>query len=298
MTIADADDMSMDGLSGQVRTDDGWAVPHAVLTVIDLTGNQISRVTADQDGAVSTEKLPAGNYTAIVTAVGHTPVARTAIVPASGVTSLGVVTLPRMGGLQLPPPGPWTIDPAHSSIAFTVRHLGMANVRGRFGAFDGQIEVGEPLERSSAHVVINAASIDTDNTTRDTHLRTGDFLDVEGFPKIEFHSTGLAQTGQNSWVLDGELTIRGATRPVRLDVSYQGLGADPWGATRAAFKATTDLHRDDFAVSWNQVVRAGVMLIGTTVRVELDVEAVQGTVLPGAEDDTTANQETAAPSSR
>jgi polyisoprenoid-binding protein YceI len=298
MTIADADDMSMDGLSAQVRTDDGWAVPHAVLTVIDLTGNQISRVTADQDGGVSTEKLPAGNYTAIVTAVGHTPVARTAIVPASGVASLGVVTLPRMGGLQLPPPGPWTIDPAHSTIGFTVRHLGMANVRGRFGEFAGRIEVGEPLERSSAHVVISASSIDTDNTMRDTHLRTGDFLDIEGFPTIEFHSTGLAQTGQNGWVLDGELTIRGSTRLVRLDVSYQGLGADLWGGTRAAFKATTDLHRDDFAVSWNQVVRAGVMLIGTTVRVELDIEAVQGTALPGAEDDTTTNHETAAPSGR
>lgn len=297
--------MSINGLSAQVRTDDGWAVPHAVMTVIDLTGNQVSRVTTDQDGVVTTEPLPAGNYTAIITAVGYTPVAKSAIVTANGASTLGTVQLPRVGGVQLPPPGPWTIDPVHSTIGFTARHLGVANVRGRFSEFSGRIEVGEPIERSSVHTVINTSSIDTNNSMRDKHLRSSDLLEVERYPTMEFHCTGLTHASDSTWALDGELTLHGETRPVRLDVSYQGVVADPWGFTRASFKATTELHRDDFTISYNQIVQAGIMIIGTTVRVEIDIEAVQGTSLPGVEADDaetdnagTTNHEAPAPSGR
>jgi polyisoprenoid-binding protein YceI len=275
--------MSTTGLSAQVRTNDGWAVPHAVLTVIDLTGTQIGRVSAAEDGSVVAAGVPAGTYTAIVTAVGYTPAARTAIVPASGVATLGVVQLTRVGGLELPPPGPWTIDPQHSVIGFTVRHLGMANIRGRFTEVNGRIEVTEPIERSSVHASISVASLDTSVRMRDAHLLSSDFLEVERYPTIDFYGTGVTPAGDDKWTMNGELTLHGEARPVQLALAYHGAGPDAFGGTRAAFKATAQLNRDDFGISYNQIIRAGTVLIGTTVQVELDIEVVQGTSIPGLE---------------
>jgi polyisoprenoid-binding protein YceI len=272
--------MGAGSVRAQVRTSDGWPVRNAVLTVTDLTGRQVDRVLADDGGVVASGPLPAGNYTAIVTAAGHAPVARTAMVGESGEASLGVVALARLGGRALPAPGPWTIDPVHSSLGLIARHLGLSSIRGRFGEFGGRIDVADPLERSSAHAVIKAASVDTGNGTRDDHLRSADFLDVEQHPTIEFRSTMLGPTGEDAWALDGELTVRGKTRPVRLDMTYLGVGPDPWGGTRAAFAASTELHREDFGITFNQVLQAGIDAIGTTVRVELDIQAVQGETLP------------------
>jgi len=270
------------GVNALVRTGDGWAVQHAVLTVTDLSGNQVARSGADQDGAVSTEALPAGTYTAILTAAGYAPVARTAMVTASGSAPLGTVTLNRVGGVELPPPGVWTIDPAHSSINVSARHLGMSSVRGRFDAFSGTIEVAHPVERSSVSAEIQAASVDTNNKMRDDHLRSKDFLDVERHPVITYRSAGLTQLSEERWTLDGELTLNGITRSVPLELTYLGTGPDAWGGTRAAFHAVTDLHRDDFAITYNQVLRAGIGAIGATLRVEIDIQAVQGDTLPGA----------------
>lgn len=130
--------------------------------------------------------------------------------------------------------------------------------------------------------VIRAASVDTGNGMRDTHLRSGDFLDVERHPEITYRSTGLAQAGPDRWTVHGELAMHGVVRPVDLDLAYLGTGADPWGGTRAAFRATTELHREDFAMNYNQVLQAGIAAIGTTLRIELDVQAVQGESLPAA----------------
>lgn len=263
------------------RTAEGWAVEHAVLTVTDPAGHQIAREAADARGAVALAPLPPGSYTAVVTAAGYTPVARTLRVGSDGAASLGeVVLVPVAEAVELPPAGPWTIDPMHSSVVATARHLGIASIKARFPDLSGRIEIGRPAERSSVHAEIKAASIDTGIKMRDDHLRSPDFLDVDVHPVITFVSTGLRQRSADSWTLTGELTLHGERRPVELALTYGGWGPDPWGGVRAAFHAETTLHRNDFAINYSAMVRAGVAAVGTTVKIELDIEAVQGESLP------------------
>ncbi|MFJ1653771.1 YceI family protein [Streptomyces sp. NPDC088337] len=272
------------GLTARIRTRDGWAVSHAVVTMTDMTGTQVLRAEADAEGAVrDTTALAPGAYTVIVTAVGYAPAASSAIVTASGRAEVGAVTLARQGGAELPPPGPWTIDPAHSSVAAIAQHLGISSVRGRFTDFAGTVEIApDDVTRSRVEAVIRAGSIDTGNDMRDGHLKSPDFLDVERHPQITYRSTGVTAAGSDRWTVHGELGMRGVVRPVDLDLAYLGTGADPWGGTRAAFRATTEVRREDFAMNYNQVLQAGIAAIGTTLRVELDIQAVQGTVLPAA----------------
>lgn len=271
-------------LRAQVRTRDGWAVPHAVVTVTDMTGTQVLRASVDAEGAVrDAAELAPGPYTVIVTAVGYAPVASTALVTASGRADVGTVVLARQGGTELPPPGPWTIDPAHSTVAAVAQHLGITSVHGRFLEFGGRIEIAESvedLEKSRVEAVIAAGSIDTGNALRDGHLKSSDFLDVATFPEITYRSTGLTPAGADRWTVHGQLGMHGVVRDVDLELSYLGTGADPWGGTRAAFRATAELRREDFAMNYNQVVQAGISAIGTTLRVELDIQAVQGESLP------------------
>ncbi|MFE2734383.1 YceI family protein [Streptomyces sp. NPDC059349] len=271
------------GLSARIRTRDGWALPHAVVTVTDMTGAQVLRAEADDEGAVhDAVTLTPGPYVVIVTAVGYAPTASTAMVMASGRADVGTVVLARQGGAELPPPGPWTIDPVHSSVGAVAQHLGISSVHGRFTEFGGRIEIAQDVEKSRVEAVIKASSIDTGNGMRDGHLKTPDFLDVETFPEITFRSTGLEPAGSDRWTVHGELTLHGVVRPVDLDLSYLGTGADPWGGTRAAFRATTELKREDFAMNYNQVIQAGISAIGTTLKVELNIQAVQGDTLPQA----------------
>ncbi|MET9661341.1 YceI family protein [Streptomyces sp. NPDC006510] len=269
------------GLRARVRTRDGWAVQHAVVTVTDMTGAQVLRATVDEDGTVRTgDPLQAGAYTVIVTAVGYAPAASTALVTASGRVEAGTVVLARQGGVELPPPGTWSLDPAHSSVAAVAQHLGISSVHGRFTEFSGRIEIAEDIERSRVDAVISAASIDTGNGMRDKHLRSPDFMDSDRFPEITYRSSGLTPTGPDRWLVHGELSLHGVVRPVDLNLSYLGTGPDPWGGVRAAFNATAELRREDFAMNYNQVVQAGISAIGTTLRVELDIQAVQGESLP------------------
>ncbi|MFJ1865080.1 YceI family protein [Streptomyces sp. NPDC088097] len=270
-------------LTARIRTRDGWAVSHAVVTVTDTKGAQVVRAEADGEGAVrDAVALAPGAYTVIVTAVGYAPSASSALVTASGRAEVGNVVLARQGGTELPPPGPWTIDPAHSSVGAVAQHLGISSVHGRFTEFGGRIDI-DPQEVSASRVeaVINAASMDTGNAMRDGHLRSADFLDVETYPEITYRSTGLTPAGSDRWSVHGELTLHGVARPVDLDLAYLGTGADPWGGTRAAFRATAELRREDFAMNYNQVVQAGIAAIGTQLRVELNIQAVQGDALPG-----------------
>lgn len=273
------------GLTARIRTRDGWAVSHAVVTVTDMTGTQVVRAEADEEGAVrDAVALAPGAYTVIVTAVGYAPAASSAIVTASGRAEIGTVTLARQGGTELPPPGTWTVDPAHSSMGAVARHLGISSVHGRFTQFAASIEIApDEVAKSRVEAVIRADSIDTGNAMRDGHLKSPDFLDVERHPEIRFVSTGLTPAaGSDRWTVHGELTLHGVVRPVGLDLAYLGTGADPWGGTRAAFRATTELRREDFAMNYNQVVQAGIAAIGTTLKVELDIQAVQGETLPQA----------------
>jgi polyisoprenoid-binding protein YceI len=271
-------------LTARIRTRDGWAVSHAVVTVTDMTGTQVLRAEADAEGVVrDATALAPGAYTVIVTAVGYAPAASSALVTASSRAEVGTVTLARQGGTELPPPGPWTVDPAHSTVGAVAQHLGISSVRGRFTQFSASVEIApDDVTKSRVEAVIRAESIDTGNAMRDTHLRSADFLDVGTYPEITYRSTGLTAAGPDRWKVHGDLSLHGVVRPVDLDLAYLGTGADPWGGTRAAFRATTELHREDFAMNYNQVVQAGIAAIGTTLRVELDIQAVQGGSLPQA----------------
>ncbi len=267
-------------VTARVQSRDGWAVRGAVLTVTDLTGSQAARAEGDDEGQLAAGPLAPGTYTAIVMAPGYAPAARTAVVTASGAT-LGTVSLDRAAGAALPPPGHWTIDPAHSSIQITARHMGLASVTGHFGEFSGSFEIAEPVDRSVVQAQLKAASIDTGSNMRDDHLRSPDFLDVESHPLIVYTGTGVAAEGDDRWTVNGELTLRGTTRPVPLDLTYLGTGPDPWGGQRAAFRATAELHRQDFAMDWNQSLATGALLVGWVLRITLDIEAVRGELPAG-----------------
>lgn len=130
------------------------------------------------------------------------------------------MVLARQGGTELPPPGPWTIDPAHSAVGAVAQHLGISSVRGRFTDFSGRIEIGQDVEKSRVEAIVNSASIDTGNGMRDGHLRSADFLNVEDFPQIIYRSVGLSAVGQDRWSVHGELTLRGISRQVDLDLAY------------------------------------------------------------------------------
>ena len=179
-----------------------------------------------------------------------------------------------LDGLTVPEAGTYAIDPSHSTVEFVVRHLGLAKVRGRFNEFEGVIHVGEDLAQSSVQVTVKAASIDTREADRDAHLRSGDFLNVEQYPTLEFRSTGVRRQG-GDWLVDGDLTIAGTTRPVTFEVEFEGGAQDPWGNARIGFSAATKVNREDFGLTWNQALETGGWLVGKEVKIELAVEAVK-----------------------
>jgi polyisoprenoid-binding protein YceI len=261
-------------VTGAVSTDDGWPLPGATVTVIGGAGDQIGRAVAGADGRFVVRVDDGGPATVIVAAAGLNPVARSTAVDGHGPRDLGVIVLARPGQEHLPPPGAWTIDPAHSIVRAQARHLAMSRVEGRFTELSGTIVVGDPIESSSVDVRIEAASIDTGNRDRDTHLRSPDFLDVGRFPALTYRSSGLTRLDTENWRLTGALTIRDITREVTLDVRYGGSGPDPWGGTRMAVLATTRLARADYEITWNMGLPSGLTLIGPTLRIDLDIQAV------------------------
>jgi polyisoprenoid-binding protein YceI len=155
------------------------------------------------------------------------------------------------------------------------RHLALSHVEGRFTAFSGQLRVAEPVERSSVEVTIDAASIDTGNADRDAHLRAADFLDVERFPVLTYRSDRVVRLADDRWRVDGWLTIRDISREAALDVIYLGSGSDPWGGTRIALVATTQLARQDYEINWNMGLPGGLVVVGPTLRVDIEVQAVR-----------------------
>lgn len=171
----------------------------------------------------------------------------------------------------------WKIDPTHTSVDFSVKHMMITTVKGRFGEVDGVVSTGPEGERA-VEVRIAAASIDTRAAQRDDHLRSADFLDVATYPELTFRSTNVegdfAEAGDR-FKLPGELTIRGVTKPVVLDATYEGRGRDPWGGERLSFNATTRIDRRDFGLVWNQGLETGGVLVGNEVTVNLDVQLVK-----------------------
>ena len=174
-------------------------------------------------------------------------------------------------------PTTWTLDAAHTEVGFRVRHMMVSWTKGRFGAFSGTVVLDDAHpERSTIEVSIEAASVDTREPQRDQHLRSADFFDAERHPRIEFRSTQVIPAGAGAFEVRGELTIRGVTRPVTLEV--EGLGPahrDPWGGVRRGAQARARIDRKDFGLVWNGVLEAGGVLGGDEVRIELEVELVQ-----------------------
>jgi polyisoprenoid-binding protein YceI len=176
---------------------------------------------------------------------------------------------------ELPvPPGRWGIDPAHSSIVFSVRHLGLSKVRGRFDRFEAWTEVGATLEETKVTAEIDLASVDTNNADRDTHLRSTDFFNVEQHPTMRFESTRISGA-DNSWLLEGEVTLNGVTRALVLDVEFHGMTDFVDGKTHAGFSATGDLQRSDFGIDFGLLpIGLDKLALSDKVQFELDLQFV------------------------
>lgn len=172
------------------------------------------------------------------------------------------------------PAGTWIIDPAHSSVGFSVRHLMVSKVRGTFGKFAGTAVVGEDLSSFSLEATVDASSINTGDEQRDAHLRSSDFFDVEKFPNLSFKATSVEPTDDPLVVnLSGELTIHGVTKPVTFRVEIGGVAKDPYGNVKGAAEASAVIRRSDFGLTWNAALEAGGVLVGDDVTIFVDAQA-------------------------
>jgi polyisoprenoid-binding protein YceI len=170
--------------------------------------------------------------------------------------------------------GTWTIDPTHSEVAFTVRHLMVSKVRGRFTSFEGRVVTAADPFASTVETTVDLSSIDTANADRDAHLRTADFFEVDSHPTMTYRSTGIRQDGDDL-VIDGDLTLHGVTRPVPLALEVNGFQPNtPMGDTRVGFSATGELNRTDFGISFNMPLEGGGIGLGEKVRLHIEVEAI------------------------
>jgi polyisoprenoid-binding protein YceI len=167
------------------------------------------------------------------------------------------------------------VDPTHSSVEFEVKHMMIATVRGRFKEFEGTIEAAEDIDDSRVYGTVNAASIDTNDDTRDAHLRSPDFLDVERYPQIRFESTRIEPLGGPQFHILGELTIKDATRGVELDATVEGAEVDPWGNERVGIRVRGAINRTDFGLKWQKVLESGGFLVGEEVKILVDISAVK-----------------------
>lgn len=180
-----------------------------------------------------------------------------------------------VGGEELPAIGTYALDASHSEVGFAVRHLMVSKVRGRFSDVAGTVEIAEnPLE-SSVSVTIQTASVDTREEQRDGHLRSDDFFGAEANPTITYVSRSVRAAGRGRYVVEGDLTIKGITQPVPLDLTFEGGAGDPWGGLRIGFSAKAELDREAFGLTWNQALETGGVLVGKKVTIEIEAEAIK-----------------------
>jgi polyisoprenoid-binding protein YceI len=171
------------------------------------------------------------------------------------------------------PAGTWTVDPVHSSVGFTVRHLMVSKVRGSFKDFSAEIVTAADPLQSKVSATVQMASINTGEPDRDQHLRTNDFFDIEQFPTMSFTSTRLEGSGSD-YKVTGDLTIKGVTRPATFDLEVNGVEQDPWGNTRSGFTLTGSILRKEFGMEYNAILESGGVMVGDKVSIEIDIEAV------------------------
>jgi polyisoprenoid-binding protein YceI len=180
----------------------------------------------------------------------------------------------RIDGTDVPAPGVWAIDPGHADVAFVGRHFGLTRIRGRFNGVAGDVTFGERVEDSSVTVEIDMASVSSGDRSRDDHLRSADFFDIEHHPIARFQSTSVDISGSSA-TMHGELTIKGVTRPVTLAVDYLGHARDPWANDRAVFSARATLNREDWGLTWNMLLEAGGLLVSKEIKLEVEVELIR-----------------------
>ena len=193
--------------------------------------------------------------------------------------SEGVGTTPGVrvvGGRQVPEVGSWEIDPAHAAFEFVARHL-MAKTRGRFSGVSGLATIAERPQDSTLDIKIDTSTVDTGDERRDGHLRSNDFFGAEDHPTISFRSTGIRPgDGESQWKVDGELTIKGTTRPVTVDLEFLGGAVDPWGNQRIGFSGVVpEVNREDWGLTWNTPLETGGFLLSKSVRLEIEAELVK-----------------------
>jgi len=170
----------------------------------------------------------------------------------------------------------WSIDPTHSEIGFKVKHMMFTNVSGKFNAFEASVEnENDAFETSKISFSADVASIDTNNTDRDNHLKSADFFEVEKFPKLTFVSTGIKKVSEGSYVVSGDFTIKDVTKTIDLDVEYSGLMKDPWGNTKAGASITGKINRKEFGLTWNAALETGGVLVGEEVKFNIEVQLVK-----------------------
>jgi len=177
-------------------------------------------------------------------------------------------------GLAVPVAGTYTLDPNHKRVGFVARHLMVSKVRGGFNEATATIVIAaDPLE-STVTASINAASFFSGQDQRDAHIRSADFLEVDKYPTLDFRSTGVKQIDGNEFVLSGELTIRDATRPVELTVEFEGVSRSPYGQDVFGFEAHTEIDREEFGLTWNAALETGGVVVGRTIKIEIEGEAI------------------------
>lgn len=170
----------------------------------------------------------------------------------------------------------WVVDPSHTLVEFSVRHMMFATVKGRFGTIDGAV-FGNATDLAGAEIEmsLDAASVDTKEPNRDQHLRSADFFDVENHPKVLFRSAQVQPNGTNRYKLTGDLTIRGVTKQVEWDLDFNGHGKDPWGQERIGLSAETRINRKEFGLNWNAALEAGGFLVGDEVQIAVQMQAIK-----------------------
>jgi polyisoprenoid-binding protein YceI len=179
------------------------------------------------------------------------------------------------------PAGTWQLDPSHSTVGFTVRHMMVSKVRGKFADFTADIEITDDPATSRVEATVRMASVYTGDAGRDEHLRAGDFFDIAEHPTMTFRSTSVRPAGDD-FELTGDLTVRGVTKTVTFDLEVGGVAKDPWGGTRTGFTATTEISRKDFGLEYNAALETGGVLIGDKVKIELEIEATLAPVTADA----------------
>lgn len=173
------------------------------------------------------------------------------------------------------PTGTWAVDPAHSSVEFRVKHLGISTVRGTFDEFEGTLEIGDDVASTKAYGKISATSINTNEAKRDDHLRSADFFDIDNNPDITFESTQITPVDEDTFEVTGDLTMHGITKPITLTVETNGTEQDPWGNERVGLEAVGHINRSDWEMKFNQALGSGNMMVSDKVTIALDVSAVK-----------------------